>query len=752
MAGEAEIERMVVRLLGDASQYEQSLKRAGKATKTFAQRATAQLRKVSQSMKSLGRSLSLRVTAPLTILGAVSVKAFSNFDKAMTESTSIMDVTEKQMAKMQETALGLSAGGKVLQGPKDLAEAYFFLASANKDAEQSMALLPKVSAFATAGAFDMALATDILTDAQSSLGLSSKDVAQDTANLVRISDMLVKANTLANASVQQFGESLIADAATASKTVNAELETTIAILALYADKGKKAAESGNLFGRAIRLLTKSARDNAKEFAKRNIKVIDDVTKEYRNFIDILEDMNQAFAGLTKPEIGKALSDLGFAALAQKAILPLLGATDQLKFYEAELLKAGGITQEVADKQMKAFGNQMKVLKNQLTVVAIKIGQILAPVILEINKLIKKAIDWWEKLSKETKKFIVFAGAIAAVVGPALIILGSTLGFVVSVFGLLGFAVTGVAAALASLPFLAVVGGIIAVITALLGLEIAAFRFTGLWEKALEGYKKLWDEVLDHLKPAMDGIRDALASDRIRLALEIGWAQIKLSFAQVVKYIQELWAGLAFQLKIEWASALASTKKETLKWKTWFEIQKVKFDPLLDKKTEQGLINSIKRVSKAQEDAIDRETAKRIKEAKKVGLGSLTEISLKIKGLREARDRLTGLAAGQMALDAARAADKMIGQGVLPGIPGADKDGRPKGLGGALPRVAGAQIQAAQVGTAEAQSRIMAFRAGAGITDAKRTADNTEEIKDILTDIRDGEGMAGNLQPAGLRRS
>ena len=178
-----EVERLIVRLIGDSTSYEKMLRRAQGLTKATAAK-----------MKAIGTRMSLAVTAPIVGLGALATREFASFDKAMTESTSIMKVTEEQIKSMRETALSLS--GQAVQGPTELARAYFFLASAGKNAEQSMALLPQLTQFATAGAFDLATATDLLTDAQSALGLSSKDVARDTENLTRVSDVLVKANTL----------------------------------------------------------------------------------------------------------------------------------------------------------------------------------------------------------------------------------------------------------------------------------------------------------------------------------------------------------------------------------------------------------------------------------------------------------------------------------------------------------------------------------------------------------------------------
>src|SRR5690606_21262168 len=106
--------------------------------------------------------------------------------------------------------------------------------------------------FATAGAFDLALATDLATDAQSALGMTSKDVAKDQENLIRVTDVLVKANTLANANVQQFSEAITNDAGAALKAFGKDIEEGAAILAAYADQGTKGQVAGSNLSRVMR--------------------------------------------------------------------------------------------------------------------------------------------------------------------------------------------------------------------------------------------------------------------------------------------------------------------------------------------------------------------------------------------------------------------------------------------------------------------------------------------------------------------
>lgn len=491
MAAEAEVERLVVRLIGDGTSFQnmlatanasskrtvgvlQSVGAAVTALKVRLLALGATFRKVGAGMRRIGRTLTTFVTAPLLIMAGVSVFAFSNFDKAMTESTSIMKVTTRQIEEMRDAAINFSASGELLQGPKELAESYFFLASAGKNAEQSIALLPKVSAFATAGAFDMALATDLLTDAQSALGLTMEDTAADARQLARVGDVLVKANTLANASVQQFSTALTAKAGAAIKSFGKDVEEGVAVLAALADQGIKAELAGNALDRVLRLSAKSALDNAAAHKKLGFSVFDS-SGAMRNMADIVGNLEDILGGLSTQQKVATLDMLGFEARVQGVILPLIGTSNAIREYEQQLRKAGGITQEVADKQMKSFANQMKVMKNQLTVVAIEIGEVLAPMLLRLNKVIKRVIGAWRALEPATKRVVVIVGIVVAAIAPMLIALGTFLSGI-------GFIITGIGVALGAVA--ATVAFIAANIPIILGVLVAvgatAVAITAAW--------------------------------------------------------------------------------------------------------------------------------------------------------------------------------------------------------------------------------------------------------------------------------
>ena len=106
-----------------------------------------------------------------------AVKEFVEFEDALTQSLAIMNTSVQEQERMVQAARDVATSTRI--SATESAEAFFFLASAGLNATQSIAALPQVAKFAQAGMFDMSLATDLATDAQSALGLTVND-AQKT--------------------------------------------------------------------------------------------------------------------------------------------------------------------------------------------------------------------------------------------------------------------------------------------------------------------------------------------------------------------------------------------------------------------------------------------------------------------------------------------------------------------------------------------------------------------------------------------
>jgi len=186
-------------------------------------------------LRSLGSRLTMFITLPVIAMATKVVKSFASFDLAMTESQSIMKGLSASAKKdMRAMALDLARNSKF--GPAKLAKAYFFLASAGLNARQSIAALPAVTNFATAGAFSLERATKLAAGAQNALGLESRNAQTHLANMRRVMDVLVTGNQIAQANVEEFSEALTNRAAPAMVNYGIRLEEGVAVLAAYANR------------------------------------------------------------------------------------------------------------------------------------------------------------------------------------------------------------------------------------------------------------------------------------------------------------------------------------------------------------------------------------------------------------------------------------------------------------------------------------------------------------------------------------
>lgn len=341
------------------------------------------INQAESSLTKLGRvaaGVAAAATTAVVGIATASVKAFAGFDSKLNQSIAIMgDVSDAMRSDMADAAREVAK--ETTFSAEQAAESFFFLASAGLDAASSIQAMPQVAKFAQAGMFDMALATDLLTDAQSALGMVIKnDANANLEEMTRLSDVLVRANTLANASVEQFSTALTTKAGASLRQFGKDAEEGVAVLAALADQGIKGEIAGTNLSIAIRDLTSKALANEEAFAAAGVAVFDS-SGEMRNMADIIADLENATAGMSDAQTKATFTTLGFSDKSMGTLAALMGTSEAIRTYEAELRSASGFTDDVAGKQLETFSAQLELLKSRVADVGIGIGAVLVPALL-----------------------------------------------------------------------------------------------------------------------------------------------------------------------------------------------------------------------------------------------------------------------------------------------------------------------------------------------------------------------------------
>lgn len=374
------------------------------------------INQAEQQLGSLAKAAGVALAAVGAAMATVAVKSvqeFSKFDAALTQSKAIMGDLSETMEKDMARAAREVAKATTFTA-EEAGQSFFYLASAGLDAAASIEALPRVAQFAQAGMFDMSRATDLLTDAQSALGLTIRDDAiANMENMVKVSDVLVRANTLSNATVEQFSTSLTTKAGPALRTLGKDMEEGVAVLAAFADQGIKGEEAGTQLSIVLRDLSTKAIKNRDEFDKLGVAVFDS-RGEMNNLGDIIGNLENVLAGMSDETAKATLLQLGFADRSVQSILALLGTSEAIKDYEKNLRSASGFTDEVANKQLDTFNSQLKLLESAFVDVGIQIGEILTPYLRDLIPVLQELLPQiGDKLAEAIKK-VDWAGLIQSV--------------------------------------------------------------------------------------------------------------------------------------------------------------------------------------------------------------------------------------------------------------------------------------------------------------------------------------------------
>ena len=218
-------------------------------------------------------------------------------------------------------------------------------------------------------------------------------------------------------------------------------------------------------------------------------------------------------------------------------------------------------------------NQIRIFQESLKQLGEQFGQQLIPVITPFIQKLNEMLSGFAKLSPEAQKTTVIIAAIAAAIGPVLVVLGTLISSVGTIAGVFATASTAISTA----------GGILAVLTGPVG--IAAAAIAGLiaagvllyenWDvvkakciEMAETLKPTWDMIKstvnnaiqsigDFMKPQLDKYKDFWDENgqEITAIIKIGWEVIKslydLYFRNMIEAFKIAWNTISVVVSTVW---------------------------------------------------------------------------------------------------------------------------------------------------------------------------------------------------------
>lgn len=296
-----------------------------------------------------------------------SVDKGKEFDSAMSQVAATMGKPVSAINNLRDYAMEM--GAKTAFSATQAAEALNYMALAGYDADTSMKMLPNVLNLAAAGNMELAAASDMVTDAQSALGLN----IEQTTTMV---DQMAKASSTTNTSVEQLGSAMLTVGGTAKMMKGGTAEVA-QVLGLLADNGIKGAEGGTAL-RNILLSLSSPTDKAATQLKALGVEVFDAQGHMRSMKDIIGDLDTAMAGMTDEEKTQAIATI-FNKRDLKSVNALLGTNAQRWDEVGNAIEnSSGAAQKMADTQLDNLEGDITLLKSAFEGLQITVSDAVTP--------------------------------------------------------------------------------------------------------------------------------------------------------------------------------------------------------------------------------------------------------------------------------------------------------------------------------------------------------------------------------------
>ena len=515
--------------------------------------AKSMLTSAGSQMQSIGTGLTMGLTLPLAGVGIAAGKAATDLDTAMRNIQSISKQSDESLAGMQDTFVAMSTNLNVTRDSAvNLASGFYQIQSSGFAGADAMAVLEASTKAASAG-----LTTTEISAKGISAILNAYSMNADQAT--RVSDVMFKAVDIG---VFSFGDlsNAIGDTLGTASAAQIPIEQIAAGLATMTKSGINVNEATTSMNQM--LLSFISPSDAAATAAANLGL--DFSAAHLAAVGlpgILQEIQAATGGNVE-----AMAELFPNVRALRGALSLMRGEGVGFASDLEAItNSAGSTTKAFEIQNKSWSAQFDNLKNQAIAVAIPLGQVLVPIVIQLLKKIMPLVNGLKKANPQWVKWALSIGGVLAAAGPVIGILGTLLTIVAAIASPVGLVVAGLVALGAA--FVRSQGGIGNVVNSFRNLfamlQTGDFKggIFGLSENSpfIAGLLALRN-IVTQIAPLVSEFFGALMRgdwDEVSVRFMQAWAIIKTNLGPILLEIaQNIWSWITTTAAEMWPKLLA----------------------------------------------------------------------------------------------------------------------------------------------------------------------------------------------------
>lgn len=530
----------------DISKFKSALseaqKEAQESAKTLENTLGNGLKGVGDTLSSAGSVLTKGITTPFIGAGVAAVKTTADFDSSMSKVSAVSGAVGKDFEALRSKAREMGATTKF--SASDAADAMNYMAMAGWKTKDMLGGISGIMNLAAASGEDLATTSDIVTDALTAFGKSAEDSG-------RLADIMAAASSNANTNVAMMGESFKYVAPVAG-AMGYSMEDTALAIGLLANSGIKAGQGGTALRTMLTNLAKPTDDIKYKMNQLGISLEDGEGNMY-SLREVMGQLRESFSNIRMPadEFQSSMADIqskfdegkisedeyvdatselmkqaygaegalkaeAAATIAGKTgmagLLAIVGSSEEDFNKLANAIdNSNGTAEEMAKVMQDNLNGQITILLSALQELAISVGDILMPKLRKFVTKVQDIVDKFNKLTNEQKENLIRWIALAAAIGPVLLIVGkiaSGIHGLISTFNKLKTSISLIKSGMTLLG--TSIGGIsapVVAVVAIIGVLIAAF--VTLWrnnEEFRNNVIKIWKGIQESISGFVDGIK------------------------------------------------------------------------------------------------------------------------------------------------------------------------------------------------------------------------------------------------------
>ena len=476
---------------------------ADEASKSIAEKLGDKISGAGKKISSVGSTLTKRVSVPLAGVGIAGLKVATDFEKSMSGVKAISGATGEEFTALREKAIDLGADTSF--SANEVAKAMTEMAKAGWSSEQIIEGMGGVLSAAAASGEGLASVSTTVADAITGFGLEAKDST-------RVADLLTQAANGGTIGVGDLGESFKYVAPLAN-SMGLSIEDVTTALSAMSMSGIKGSQAGTALSGTLSRMNGSNEKVSETMSELGIKI----TKAgggFKSLDEIVATLRTSFSGMTDSQKSYYATILA-GQEGQKGLLALLNLSEEEYNKVAESMdNSSGVAEKTAAVMQDNLQTKVEQLLGSLESLAIKMADYVIPHLQEFVLWLTSLVDKFTALDPETQKMVLKLAAIAAAIGPVLMVFGkltSSVDSIITTFGKIPGAIAKAKSAFTAVS--AAIGGIsapVVAVVAVIGVLIAAFA--NLWKTNEEFRNKMtaiWDGIKSKFESFAQGIVDRL---------------------------------------------------------------------------------------------------------------------------------------------------------------------------------------------------------------------------------------------------